>query len=219
MYISFFLCWVANAKPHFQWNIGCVGSLALGLCIGHVHLIFFGLKALQKLRKRPVWTRSSAQTTGPLFLKLSDNAIPRCRVRPLFIGLGRPYTARRGSILGSAYWSPGSGRGGGVFITWASPTWCLTRTWNVIKAERNWKLSFLAHRSVYHFYIFLLIKVFKQPTPKQLFVLVWTVKTTLWPFPYKYSEWLSYKSPHNSFLFITFIDQKRLLNFRRNYKW
>ena len=24
-----------------QWNIGCVGSLVLGLCIGHVHLIFF----------------------------------------------------------------------------------------------------------------------------------------------------------------------------------
>ena len=26
-----------------QWNIGCVGSLALGLCIGHVHFIFFVL--------------------------------------------------------------------------------------------------------------------------------------------------------------------------------
>ena len=26
-----------------QWNIGCVGSLALGLCVGHVHLIFFVL--------------------------------------------------------------------------------------------------------------------------------------------------------------------------------
>ena len=24
-----------------QWNIGCVGSLALGPCIGHVHFIFF----------------------------------------------------------------------------------------------------------------------------------------------------------------------------------
>ena len=23
-----------------QWNIGCVGSLALGLCIGHVHFKF-----------------------------------------------------------------------------------------------------------------------------------------------------------------------------------
>ena len=30
-------------EPHFQWNIGCVGSLALGLCVGHVHLIFFVL--------------------------------------------------------------------------------------------------------------------------------------------------------------------------------
>ena len=24
-----------------QWNIGCIGSLALGLCVGHVHFIFF----------------------------------------------------------------------------------------------------------------------------------------------------------------------------------
>ena len=26
-----------------QWNIGCIGSLALGLCVGHVHFIFFVL--------------------------------------------------------------------------------------------------------------------------------------------------------------------------------
>ena len=26
-----------------QWNIGCVGSLAFGLCVGHVHIIFFVL--------------------------------------------------------------------------------------------------------------------------------------------------------------------------------
>ena len=26
-----------------QWNIGCVGSLALGLCVGHVRFIFFVL--------------------------------------------------------------------------------------------------------------------------------------------------------------------------------
>ena len=26
-----------------QWNIGCFGSLALGLCVGHVHFIFFVL--------------------------------------------------------------------------------------------------------------------------------------------------------------------------------
>ena len=31
----------SKRKPHFQWNIGCVWSLALGLCVGHVHLIFF----------------------------------------------------------------------------------------------------------------------------------------------------------------------------------
>ena len=26
-----------------QWNIGCVGSLVLGLCVGHVHFISFVL--------------------------------------------------------------------------------------------------------------------------------------------------------------------------------
>ena len=37
-----------------QWNIGCVGSLALGLCVGHVHFIFFVLIsiALDSQRKR-----------------------------------------------------------------------------------------------------------------------------------------------------------------------
>ena len=37
-----------------QWNIGCVGSLALGLCIGHVHFISFVLIsfALGSRRKR-----------------------------------------------------------------------------------------------------------------------------------------------------------------------
>ena len=29
----------SKRKPHFQWNIGCVGSLALGLCVGHVHFM------------------------------------------------------------------------------------------------------------------------------------------------------------------------------------
>ena len=33
----------SKRKPDFQWNIGCVGSLALGLCVGHVHFIFFVL--------------------------------------------------------------------------------------------------------------------------------------------------------------------------------
>ena len=34
------ICVSPNAS---QWNIGCVGSLALGLCFGHVHFIFFVL--------------------------------------------------------------------------------------------------------------------------------------------------------------------------------
>ena len=29
----------SKCKPHFQWNIGCVGSLALGLCVGHVNFM------------------------------------------------------------------------------------------------------------------------------------------------------------------------------------
>ena len=33
----------SKRKPHFQWNIGCVGCLASGLCVGHVHANpFFG---------------------------------------------------------------------------------------------------------------------------------------------------------------------------------
>ena len=37
-----------------QWNISCVGSLALGLCVGHVHFLFFVLIlfALGSRRKR-----------------------------------------------------------------------------------------------------------------------------------------------------------------------
>ena len=45
MYISFlfvdFFALGSTRKPHFQWNIGCVGSLALGLCVGHVHFMLF----------------------------------------------------------------------------------------------------------------------------------------------------------------------------------
>ena len=37
---AFYLTQNPNAS---QWNIGCVGSLALGLCIGHVHFIFYVL--------------------------------------------------------------------------------------------------------------------------------------------------------------------------------
>ena len=38
------LCLPPTPNPDAsQWNIGCVGSLALGLCVGHVHFIFFVL--------------------------------------------------------------------------------------------------------------------------------------------------------------------------------
>ena len=41
-------------NPKSQWNIGYIGSLALGLCVGHVHFIFFVLIsfALGSRRKR-----------------------------------------------------------------------------------------------------------------------------------------------------------------------
>ena len=39
-----------------QWNIGSVGSLALGLCIGHVHFIFFVLISFASdTRRKPVF--------------------------------------------------------------------------------------------------------------------------------------------------------------------
>ena len=49
--VAFYLTRNSNAS---QWNIGCVGSLALGLCVGHVHFIFFVLIsfALGSRRKR-----------------------------------------------------------------------------------------------------------------------------------------------------------------------
>ena len=38
------ICVSPDANPNAsQWNIGCVGSLALGLCVGHLHFIFFVL--------------------------------------------------------------------------------------------------------------------------------------------------------------------------------
>ena len=37
------MCVSPAAKPQRQWNIGCVGSPALGLSVGHVHFIFFVL--------------------------------------------------------------------------------------------------------------------------------------------------------------------------------
>ena len=44
-------------KPHFQWNIGCVGSLALGLCIGHVDFMLFVhfFLAFGRQRKSSFW--------------------------------------------------------------------------------------------------------------------------------------------------------------------
>ena len=46
----------SKRKPHFQWNIGCIGSLALGLCVGHVHFIFFVLISFASgTQRKPVF--------------------------------------------------------------------------------------------------------------------------------------------------------------------
>ena len=43
MYISFFcvdfFTLGSKRKPNSQWNIGDVGCLSLGLCVGHVHFM------------------------------------------------------------------------------------------------------------------------------------------------------------------------------------
>ena len=39
-----------------QWNIGCIGSLALGLCVGNVHFMFFVLISFASdTRRKPVF--------------------------------------------------------------------------------------------------------------------------------------------------------------------
>ena len=34
-----FFALASQREPHSQWNIGGVGCLALGLCVGHVHFM------------------------------------------------------------------------------------------------------------------------------------------------------------------------------------
>ena len=50
-----------------QWNIGCVGSLALGPCVGHVHFIFFVLIsfALSTRRKRSFQWNMGYRVSAP----------------------------------------------------------------------------------------------------------------------------------------------------------
>ena len=52
-----FIALGSKHKPYFQWNIGCLGSLALGLCVGHVHFIFFVLISFAFCsRRKPVFS-------------------------------------------------------------------------------------------------------------------------------------------------------------------
>ena len=52
-----------------QWNIGCVGSLALGLCVGHELFIFLVLIsfALGSRRKRSFQRNMGLRVKGPFF--------------------------------------------------------------------------------------------------------------------------------------------------------
>ena len=46
----------SKRKPNSQWNIGGVGCLALGLCVGHVHFIFFVLISFASgTQRKPVF--------------------------------------------------------------------------------------------------------------------------------------------------------------------
>ena len=60
MYISFFcedfFALGSKRKPNSQWNIGGVGCLALGLCVGHVHFIFVVLISFASgTQRKPVF--------------------------------------------------------------------------------------------------------------------------------------------------------------------
>ena len=59
----------SKRKPHFQWNIGCVGYLALGFCVGHVHFIFFGpISFASATQRKPIfwWNMGFSLGKNPL---------------------------------------------------------------------------------------------------------------------------------------------------------
>ena len=74
-----------------QWNIGCVGSLALGLCVGHVHFIFFVLISFASdTRRKPVF-----QWNMGLTVYFYTHQGPSCYTQP---ELGRVPSFPRKSI-------------------------------------------------------------------------------------------------------------------------
>ena len=68
-----FFCVTRRQTPDTsQWNIGCVGSLALGLCVGHVHFIFFVLISFASdTRRKPVFQWNMGLSFPFIFICLS----------------------------------------------------------------------------------------------------------------------------------------------------
>ena len=59
-----------------QWNIGCVGSLALGLCVGHVHFIFFvSISFASGTRRKPIFQWNMGLKLVMLMLKWNRQLI------------------------------------------------------------------------------------------------------------------------------------------------
>ena len=74
---------VSNAS---QWNIGCVRSLALGLCVGHVHFIFFVLIsfALGSAPDARIFALPNAKYTNVLvYFALVDAHFSRFKCKPV----------------------------------------------------------------------------------------------------------------------------------------
>ena len=64
-----------------QWNIGCVGSLALGLCVGHVHFIFFVLISFASdTRQKPVFQWNMVLWCHVLYHSKGIDVFGQCRL-------------------------------------------------------------------------------------------------------------------------------------------
>ena len=83
-----FFALVSKRKPHFQWNIGCVGFLALGLCVGHVHFIFFVLISFASgTQRKPVFWWNMG-------FKEPSHAVNVSKVTPCNVSAGLPILCR-----------------------------------------------------------------------------------------------------------------------------
>ena len=68
-----------------QWNIGCIGSLALGLCVGHVHFIFFVLISFALgSRRKCSFQWNIGLSSGPPCLAPNRSLGPRPAANDMF---------------------------------------------------------------------------------------------------------------------------------------